>query len=112
MNNDTKSNVSLLDQLQLASVIEASTLAVLVCVAVPLKHLWDWPIGVRVIGPLHGLAFIFYCWTLLQTAGAGIWQQRQITWLAASAFVPFAGFVASRRIRQHIEALREESSTR
>jgi hypothetical protein len=48
----------------------------------------------------------------LQTAGAGIWQQRQITWLAASAFVPFAGFVASRRIRQHIEALREEPSTR
>jgi len=112
MNDELKINVSLLDQLKLASIIEASTLALLVCVAVPLKHLWDWPTGVRAMGPLHGLAFIFYGWTLLQTVGAGVWERRQIALLAASAFVPFAGFLASSRIRRRIEALRGDGSTR
>ena len=108
MNNERDIKTSLLGQLKLASIIEASTLALLVCVAVPLKHLWDWPTGVRAIGPLHGLAFIFYGWALLQTVGAGVWQRRQIALLAASAFVPFAGFLASKHIRRRIEALRRE----
>ena len=112
MNNELDINTSLLGQLKVASIIEASTLALLVCVAVPLKHLWDWPTGVRAIGPLHGLAFIFYGWALLQTVGAGIWQRRQIALLAASAFVPFAGFLASRRIQGRIKTLRQETSVR
>ena len=110
MKNEIESNVSLLGQLKLASVIEAATLALLVCVAVPLKHLWDWPIGVRAIGPVHGLAFIFYGWALLQTVGAGLWQRRHIALLAASAFVPFAGLLASRYIRRRIEVLNGECS--
>ncbi|RXT48398.1 DUF3817 domain-containing protein [Bradyrhizobium betae] len=108
MKKEIKINIALLGQLKLASVIEASTLALLLCVAVPLKHLWDWPGAVRAMGPLHGLAFIFYGWVLLQTVGAGVWPRRQIALLAASAFVPFAGFFASRYIRRHIEALDRE----
>ncbi len=110
MKNEREINISLLDQLKLASVIEASTLALLVCIGVPLKHIWGWPAAVRAIGPLHGLAFIFYGWALLRTVGAGVWQRRQIGLLAASAFVPFAGFLASRHIRRRIEALQNDAA--
>ena len=112
MNHQLQFNASLLKQLKLASVIEALTLAVLVCVAVPLKHLWGWPTGVRAIGPLHGLAFILYGWALLRTIGAGVWQRHQVALLAAAAFVPFAGFLASRHIQRRIDAFPEDSSTR
>ncbi|RXH08187.1 DUF3817 domain-containing protein [Bradyrhizobium guangzhouense] len=112
MDNEFKLDISLLSRLKLASIIEASTLALLVCVAVPLRHLWGWPTGVRAMGPVHGLAFLFYGWTLLQAAGAGLWQRRQTALLAASAFVPFAGFFASRHIQRRIEALPRESSAR
>lgn len=111
MNNERDINTSLLGQLKLASLIEASTLALLVCVAVPLKHFWGWPTGVRAIGPLHGLAFVFYGWTLLQTSGAGLWRRRQIALFAASAFVPFAGFLASRHIQRRIKVLHREIPT-
>ncbi len=33
------------------------TLIGLLLVAVPLKHFFGWPLGVRILGPLHGLAF-------------------------------------------------------
>ena len=112
MDDEFSINISMLNRLKLASVIEASTLALLVCVAVPLKHFWHWPAGVRAMGPVHGFAFLFYGWTLLQSAGAGLWQRRQTALLAASAFVPFAGFFASLHIQRRIEALPRELSTR
>lgn len=103
MENTRDLDAALLNQLRLASVVEASSLAVLVCIAVPLKHLYDWPMAVRAIGPLHGVAFIFYGWTLLKTVGAGLWHRRQVIVLAVCALVPFAGFLAAPYIRRRIE---------
>lgn len=112
MDDEFRINISLLNRLKLASIIEATTLALLVCVAVPFKHFWDWPAGVRAMGPMHGLAFLFYGWALLQTADAGLWQRRQTALLAASAFVPFAGFFACRHIQRRIEAMPQQFSAR
>jgi integral membrane protein len=83
---------ALLRRLQVAAIVEASTLLLLFCLAVPLKHVWGWPLGVKVIGPVHGLAFTGYAVALLQSIGAGMWRRGEIGWLALSAFVPFAGF--------------------
>ena len=41
----------MLRHLEIAAFAEAITLAVLVLVAVPLKHLGGWDLGVRIIGP-------------------------------------------------------------
>ena len=80
-----------LRRLELASVIEAGTLILLVLVAVPLKHLAGWEQGVRIMGPVHGMAFLAYAWTLIQTVSGspGVWSWREITRLAAAAFLPF-----------------------
>ena len=43
----------MLRHLEIAAFAEAITRAVLVLVAVPLKHLGGWDLGVRSIGPLH-----------------------------------------------------------
>ena len=53
------------------SLIEGSTLLLLVLVAVPLKHVADLPVATRIMGPIHGLAFLSYGWMLVRTvAGA------------------------------------------
>ena len=39
---------------------EALSLIVLLGVAMPLKYIWDYPLGVRVVGTLHGLLFMAY----------------------------------------------------
>jgi integral membrane protein len=89
-----------LQRLRFASVAEAVTLAVLVSVAVPLKHLAGWEPGVKFMGPLHGFAFLFYIWCLAQAVAAGDWTSREIARLILVAFVPFAGFTTIRLIRR------------
>lgn len=96
---------ALLKRLHLAALIEASTLILLVCVAVPFKHVWGWPVGVRFLGPVHGLAFIGYAIVLLQSVGAGMWQRRDIALLLLSAFVPFAGFRTARFFARHAQSI-------
>ena len=79
--------------LEIASLLEATTLVVLVCIAVPLKHFLGVATAVKVMGPVHGLAFIFYIWVVIQTVSAGDWPGRDIVRMVGVAFVPFAGFL-------------------
>lgn len=81
-----------LKRLEILSIAEATTLAVLVCVAVPAKHLYGWPLGSRILGPVHGIAFLAYMWTALQTVSGGGWRGRDTARLFVVAFVPFAGY--------------------
>lgn len=94
-----------LRRLEIASVLEATTLVVLVCVAVPLKHLGHYDIAVRIIGPVHGLAFLAYLWTVLQTVTGGGWPGRAIARLLLTAFIPFAGFTTPAFLRARLRAV-------
>ncbi|MBW6424909.1 DUF3817 domain-containing protein [Rhizobium sp. XQZ8] len=50
-------------------IAEAMTLLILVLVAVPLKHLAGISEATRVMGPVHGLAFLGFCWAVTRSAG-------------------------------------------
>ena len=78
--------------LKVASLVEGTTLAALVFVAVPLKHLAHVEIAVRVIGPIHGIAFLLYLWTLMQTASAGGWRVGEVVRMFVVATIPSAAF--------------------
>jgi integral membrane protein len=79
--------------LTVASLAESATLAVLVLVAVPLKHLVGADGVVRIMGPLHGMTFLVYLWTLMGTAGAGGWRAVEVIRMILVACVPLAGFI-------------------
>ena len=49
-----------LGRLRLAGFVEGTTLLVLLLIAVPLKYGLDMPEFVSTMGPIHGLAFVFY----------------------------------------------------
>ncbi|WP_462123365.1 DUF3817 domain-containing protein [Methylorubrum thiocyanatum] len=82
----------------MAAAAEATTLLLLVGVAVPLKHLAHWPAAVQVLGPIHGLAFVAYLWLVLQSLGAGLLSRGEAVRLALSAFVPVASYLAARSL--------------
>ncbi|GLU31602.1 DUF3817 domain-containing protein [Trinickia caryophylli] len=94
----TKDDEKSLRMLQFGSILEATTLAVLVCVAVPLKHAAGYPMAVSVMGPIHGIAFIAYIWAIIVTASAGLWRPAEVWRLVLSALVPFAGFASTQWI--------------
>ena len=81
-----------LRRLEIASFAEASTLVLLVCVAVPLKHFRGFGEAVRVMGPLHGLTFLTYFWIAVQTLAGGGWTRTGGARLIIGALVPFGGF--------------------
>ncbi|MGY3622749.1 integral membrane protein [Bradyrhizobium sp. USDA 10063] len=92
--------------LGILSVLEATTLVLLVAVAVPLKHIAGWNVAVHVMGPVHGLAFLSYCWAAIQAVAEGGWSRAEAARLFATAFIPFAGFANLRFIARKSEALR------
>lgn len=49
-----------------AARFEGLTLLLLLLVAVPLKHLYGHPEAVRLLGPLHGIAFLAYQYSLFR----------------------------------------------
>ncbi|WP_260986204.1 DUF3817 domain-containing protein [Bordetella genomosp. 13] len=97
-----------LRRLELFSVLEGTTLLLLVFLAVPLKHLGGWPYGVQALGPLHGLAFLAYLWVLVQTVAGAAWSRPDVLRLLLLAIVPFGGFVNASFLARRITALRME----
>ncbi|WP_428393539.1 DUF3817 domain-containing protein [Lichenicoccus sp.] len=94
-----------LRRLEAASLVEATTLVLLVCVAVPLKHLFGMPLAVTVMGPVHGFTFTAYVWTVFQTVAGGGWRRSEWLRMVALAFIPFAGYTNLPLIRRKTEAL-------
>jgi integral membrane protein len=94
-----------LRRMRLASVLEAATLAVLVFVAVPLKHVFGMPQLVSAMGPVHGLAFLFYIWMLIQSHFQLTWTGMEWLRMVAFAFIPLAGFVNERLLKRREDGL-------
>lgn len=78
---------------------EAVSYLVLLAIAMPLKYLADWPLGVRFVGMIHGLLFLALCWALVQAWINKLSIKRCLTVFALS-FVPIVPFFFDRRIRQ------------
>ena len=92
--------------LKAASLAEAVTLAMLILVAVPLKHLAHIDIATRIVGPIHGVVFLFYIWTLIQSAAEGSWRRAEIIRMLLVACIPLGGFFNQPWLDRKIRALR------
>ena len=97
-------------RMRYASLLEASTLALLVFVAVPMKHLGGLPQATAIMGPVHGLAFMIYAWMLIQTLSGAGWARSQIIRMVLFAFIPLAGFLNERLLWHQQQRLAKQTS--
>lgn len=100
MKDGNKSGFSIQHLLFGAALAEGITLVLLLFVAVPLKHLAGYPYVVTWIGPVHGLAFIFYIWMALHVAAAESWDKWRLFRVLTASLVPFGGFLTAWYLRQ------------
>lgn len=77
----------------------------LVLVAVPMKHFAGLPIATRVMGPIHGMAFLLYVWMLIQTVSGGSWSRSETMRMVLAAFIPFGAFVNERTLARRQSSL-------
>jgi integral membrane protein len=85
--------------LRLAAIAEATTLIILLLIAVPLKYAAGLVIATKIVGPIHGLAFLTFNWKVFQEYASGNLTQKETGRLLFGAFVPFVGFYNERWLR-------------
>lgn len=85
-------------RIRFLAAIEACTLVALVFVAVPLQIVFKHPELARILGPIHGVAFLLYVWTVASQAAGGELSSAQAKKLGLLACIPFGGFFSLRLI--------------
>ena len=97
---------------KLVALIEATTFLLLL-VASYVKRANDQPLGVEVLGPIHGLLFVAYMVMALALREHAGWTGRQTLLILIGAVVPFGGYVVDRWIDSNNAAvLRAEGAGR
>jgi integral membrane protein len=98
--SDPAEELGQLRRMRLVSVVEGGTLLMLVFVAVPIKHLGGYPIATTIMGPVHGMAFLLYVWTLIQTVSGADFPRPDVIRMVVAAFIPFGAFLNERTLRR------------
>lgn len=91
--------MSVVRAVRLVGLAEAVSFLVLLLAAMPLKYLAGNPLGVRIVGPIHGALFVAYCVLVLVAAKRAGWDLGRVVTLIAAAFLPFGPFFTDRSLR-------------
>lgn len=59
-----------------AAIAEALTLLALLCISMPLKHIFENSLAISVIGPAQGLAFMVFLWFVIRSWAEGEINER------------------------------------
>ena len=94
------------------ALIEATTFLLLL-VASYVKRASDQPLGVEILGPIHGVLFIAYVVMALGVREHAGWTGKQTLLILIGAVVPFGGYVVDRWIdNNNADVLRAEGAGR
>ncbi len=94
-----------LGRLRILSWVEGITLLALVFVAVPAKYALRDPSLVRMLGPVHGAAFLLFLLNALSVGVARRWSFRQVTGkLLLACFIPLGTFYIDHHILKPLYA--------
>ena len=85
------------------AVAEAVTFLALL-VATYVKYAEDEPVGVQVLGPVHGLLFVVYVVMALGLRPQVGWTTRTTAIVLAGAVLPFGGFAVDRWLARRPQA--------
>ena len=97
---------------KLVALIEATTFLLLL-VASYVKRANDQPLGVEILGPIHGFLFIAYVVMALTVRENAGWSGRQTLLILLGAVLPFGGYVVDRWIdNNNADVLRAEGAGR
>lgn len=77
--------------------LEGISFLLLLGVAMPLKYIWLWPLGVEVVGMAHGLLFVAYEVLALGLKSSKGWTIKQWLLIALCALLPFGPFYVEKK---------------
>jgi integral membrane protein len=84
--------------LRVIGILEGISFLVLLCIAMPLKYMMDWPLAVKYVGWAHGLLFILYIPAVFLARKAMQWNFFQVLVALAASLVPLGTFFLDRQL--------------
>ncbi|MCP5558200.1 MAG: DUF3817 domain-containing protein [Verrucomicrobiaceae bacterium] len=81
------------------SLVEAISFLVLLGIAMPLKYIWGMPLAVRIVGMIHGLLFLAFCWGLNNVLSHTRWPFSRVVLVFIASFIPFVPFFLDRKMK-------------
>ncbi|WP_201509420.1 DUF3817 domain-containing protein [Psychrobacter alimentarius] len=88
--------------LYFATIAEASTLLILIFIAMPLKYGAGLPMATSIMGPIHGLTFMMLLWCIFRSLGEGLISWTGTFRLLIAAVIPFGGVINEQWLRNKI----------
>lgn len=82
--------------------IEGVSTVILFFIAMPLKYLADWPLGVKYVGWAHGLLFITYLILLISCWFIYKWSFKRFALFFGASLIPFAPFFVERELKKEM----------
>ncbi len=79
------------------AIAEAVSFLVLL-LAMVLKYGFDEPVGVEVMGPVHGALFLAFVGLAVIVGGQARWHWRKFAVVLASSVIPVAGWIVGHRL--------------
>jgi integral membrane protein len=91
-------------RLRIIAILEGISLLILVFITMPLKYIFHYEHGSKIMGPVHGALFLlFVCNTLSVGVDQG-WKFRTTTWkVLLACIIPFGTFYIDKHILKKLE---------
>lgn len=94
-----------LGRLRSIALVEGISYLLLLFIAMPLKYLAGFEAAVSVVGWAHGILFMLYVISVVETSYARKWPFRRILWAMIASVIPFATFVLEKQLRREQQAV-------
>jgi len=95
----------MIGRFRLVAYAEAVTFLILLAGVVVKRGLDGSDVGVRVMGPIHGIVFLVYVVMVLQVRASQAWNLGQTILVIVASAIPFGGFFVGRHLDDEGAAL-------
>jgi|SRR5690606_40163887 len=80
-------------KLRVVGFVEGLSFVALVLLGMPMKYMADMPIFVRILGPIHGVLFVWLCYEIAQAVFGHDWPKRRGLVVFMAALFPLGPFL-------------------
>lgn len=96
MNHLIKTNTG---RLRIIGFLEGISLLLLLFVAMPMKYIFHYPEGTKIMGSIHGALFLLFIFNTLSVGVEQGWKFKVTTWkVLLACIIPFGTFYIDRKI--------------
>ena len=81
--------------------LEGYSYIILLFIAMPLKYIFAFPIAVKIVGMVHGVLFIIFCFLLIRASLDAKWSTKYSAIFFIASLIPFGTFFTKGKIKTY-----------